>query len=52
MDISEPVDRIHATLAGIGITGARVALARPSLEDVFVSLTKRFAGNEKSASGS
>jgi ABC-type multidrug transport system ATPase subunit len=52
MDISEPVDRIHATLAGIGITGGRVALARPSLEDVFVSLTKRFAGNEKSVSGS
>jgi drug efflux transport system ATP-binding protein len=45
MDINEPVERLKETLAQIGITEGEVALARPSLEDVFVTLTKRYAGN-------
>ena len=45
MSKSAPVDRIRDRLARIGIEDADVTLARPSLEDVFVSLTKREAGN-------
>jgi ABC-type multidrug transport system ATPase subunit len=45
MDASAPLDQINATLQQIGISGAAVTPARPSLEDVFVTLTKRFAGN-------
>jgi ABC-type multidrug transport system ATPase subunit len=41
MDINEPIESLKATLARIGITEAEVAPARPSLEDVFVTLTKR-----------
>ena len=43
MRAGEPLDQIQKTLAKIGITDAEVTPARPSLEDVFVSLTKRFA---------
>src|SRR6185369_10921584 len=45
MDTGEPLERLKTTLSKIGITGAEVALARPSLEDVFVTLTKRQAAN-------
>ncbi|MGA9774155.1 MAG: ABC transporter ATP-binding protein [Blastocatellia bacterium] len=45
MDINKPVEKLKETLAGIGITDAGVTLARPSLEDVFVTLTKRYSGN-------
>lgn len=41
MDINEPIERLKKTLALINITDAEVALARPSLEDVFVTLTKQ-----------
>jgi ABC-type multidrug transport system ATPase subunit len=45
MDSSERLERITDTLEQIGIRGAEVTPARPSLEDVFVTLTKRFTGN-------
>jgi ABC-type multidrug transport system ATPase subunit len=45
MDINEPIERLKETLASIHITDAEVTLARPSLEDVFVTLTKRYASN-------
>jgi ABC-type multidrug transport system ATPase subunit len=45
MDAGEPVERIGTTLAAIGISDAEITPARPSLEDVFVTLTKRQAGN-------
>jgi ABC-type multidrug transport system ATPase subunit len=51
MDASEPLERINETLQQIGISGAEIKPARPSLEDVFVTLTKRFAGNGKLVSG-
>lgn len=51
MDSGERLDRISATLAEIGISEAEVVPARPSLEDVFVTLTKRFAENGKVVSG-
>ncbi len=41
------LDSIEKTLARIGITRAEVVPARPSLEDVFVTLTKRGADNGK-----
>jgi ABC-type multidrug transport system ATPase subunit len=47
IDASEPVDRIRARLEEIGIREAEITPARPSLEDVFVTLTKKFAGNGK-----
>jgi ABC-type multidrug transport system ATPase subunit len=49
MKADEPISRINAALAALGITEAEVALARPSLEDVFVTLTKRHAegGNRR-----
>ena len=52
MDASEPLDRIKLTLEEIGIAEAEVKPARPSLEDVFVTLTKRFAGNGRGVPGS
>jgi ABC-type multidrug transport system ATPase subunit len=52
MDASEPLDRIKLTLENIGIADLEVKPARPSLEDVFVTLTKRFAGNGQSVSHS
>jgi ABC-type multidrug transport system ATPase subunit len=45
MDIDEPIERLKTTLEKIGVTDAEIARARPSLEDVFVALTKRNAGN-------
>src|SRR5262244_337029 len=45
MDSTDRLDRITETLEQMGIRGAEVTAARPSLEDVFVTLTKRFAGN-------
>lgn len=45
MDAGQPLDRITAALERIGIREAEVTPARPSLEDVFVTLTKRYAGN-------
>ena len=47
MDASQRLDRSDETLERIGISGAKVMPARPSLEDVFVTLTKRFSGNGK-----
>lgn len=46
IDINEPLEQLKATLEKIGITGAEVTLARPSLEDVFVTLTKLQAKTE------
>lgn len=45
MDASEPLDRITETLARTGIRETEVTPARPTLEDVFVTLTKQYAGN-------
>jgi ABC-type multidrug transport system ATPase subunit len=47
MDINEPLERLKDTLEKIGITDAEMTHARPSLEDVFVTLTKRQAKNGK-----
>ena len=47
MDAGARFDQINATLEQIGIRGAEVTAARPSLEDVFVTLTKRFTANGK-----
>jgi ABC-type multidrug transport system ATPase subunit len=47
MDESEPIDRIKQELAAIEITDAEINVARPSLEDVFVALTKRRAEEVK-----
>jgi ABC-type multidrug transport system ATPase subunit len=47
MDAREPSESIQATLAQIGITDVEVTLARPSLEDVFVALTKRYSTKGK-----
>ena len=43
MDASDSLDRIRLTLEQIGIADAEVKAARPSLEDVFVTLTKKGA---------
>ena len=52
MDIDEPIERLKAALEKIGITDAVITRARPSLEDVFVTLTKRQADNgRKEAAG-
>ena len=40
MDAREPTERIRETLAAIGIGNVELIPARPSLEDVFVSLTR------------
>lgn len=45
MDSTDRLERITETLEKMGIEGAEITPARPSLEDVFVTLTKRFAGN-------
>lgn len=45
MEADEPLSRIEETLARIGISNLEITPARASLEDVFVSLTKRFSGN-------
>jgi drug efflux transport system ATP-binding protein len=47
MDVNEPIERLKSTLEKIGITDAEVAPARPSLEDVFVTLTKSHSENGK-----
>jgi ABC-type multidrug transport system ATPase subunit len=47
MDAGQPPARILSTLAGIGITDVEVTQARPSLEDVFVALTRRYSTNGK-----
>jgi hypothetical protein len=52
MDANERLDRINSTLAQIGIADAEVTPARPSLEDVFVTLTKRFSVNGHAVPGS
>lgn len=52
MDADEPLDRIKATLEQIGIRDAKVTPAHPSLEDVFVTLTKRYTGNGRQVPGS
>ena len=51
MDLDQPIDRLKSTLEQIGITDAEVAPARPSLEDVFVTLTRRHAENGSGVSG-
>ena len=48
MKENEPVDRIKQDLAAIGIDNADITVARPSLEDVFVALTRRRAENQES----
>jgi ABC-type multidrug transport system ATPase subunit len=45
MDANQAPERIKTTLAQIGITDVEVTPARPSLEDVFVALTKRYSTN-------
>jgi ABC-type multidrug transport system ATPase subunit len=45
MESSEPLDSIERTLGAIGIRDVKTLNARPSLEDVFVTLTKKYAGN-------
>jgi ABC-type multidrug transport system ATPase subunit len=42
LDAREGAERLRETLASAGIAGAEVVLTRPSLEDVFVALTKLF----------
>jgi ABC-type multidrug transport system ATPase subunit len=52
MDIDEPIERLEAALEKIGIEDAVVTRARPSLEDVFVTLTNRQADEgRKGAAG-
>lgn len=43
MEAATPDDAVRATLIGAGVTDALLVPARPSLEDVFVTLTKRHA---------
>jgi ABC-type multidrug transport system ATPase subunit len=43
MRAEEPLESINETLKSIGITDAAVTPARPSLEDVFVTLTRHHA---------
>jgi ABC-type multidrug transport system ATPase subunit len=50
MDKDEPIDRIKQDLAAIDINDAEIAIARPSLEDVFVALTKRHAEDGREVS--
>jgi ABC-type multidrug transport system ATPase subunit len=45
MDEDQPEERIQATLGRVGISEVEVIPTRPSLEDVFVTLTKRYAAN-------
>ena len=48
MDSSAPLERIKESLDRVGIEGAEVTPARPSLEDVFVTLTKANAEDGRS----
>ncbi|HYP27152.1 MAG TPA: ABC transporter ATP-binding protein [Blastocatellia bacterium] len=48
MDSDVPLERIRESLDRVGINGAEVTPARPSLEDVFVTLTKINAENGRS----
>jgi ABC-type multidrug transport system ATPase subunit len=52
MEIGEPIERLRSTLEKIGIKDAEIAHARPSLEDVFVTLTKKQTDNERKGTGS
>ena len=46
-----PIERLKETLARIGINDVEATPARPSLEDVFVTLTRRHAGNGHQGAG-
>ncbi|MFL6216212.1 MAG: ABC transporter ATP-binding protein [Blastocatellia bacterium] len=46
MDVNVPIDELKQTLARIRITDVEATPARPSLEDVFVTLTRRHADND------
>jgi ABC-type multidrug transport system ATPase subunit len=48
MDEGQSPERIQKTLAQIGITDVEITPARPSLEDVFVALTRRYSTDSKS----
>lgn len=45
IDADQPIETINSALARIGITEVEAVVTRPSLEDVFVSLTKRYSSN-------
>jgi ABC-type multidrug transport system ATPase subunit len=47
MDADVGLERLAKRLERIGITDVETTLARPSLEDVFVSLTRRHSANGK-----
>ena len=49
MRAETPAGRVEEVLARVGIHDVETAPARPSLEDVFVSLTRRYAANGKGA---
>jgi ABC-type multidrug transport system ATPase subunit len=49
MDAGVPIERLEETLARIGIHDVEASPARPSLEDVFVTLTRRQAENGSQA---
>ncbi len=51
MDINTPIERLKETLAAIGITDVEATPARPSLEDVFVTLTRRQADDGSKGAG-
>jgi ABC-type multidrug transport system ATPase subunit len=51
MRADEPIESIEKTLAAIGILDVEMVNARPSLEDVFVTLTKKHAGNADKGKG-
>jgi ABC-type multidrug transport system ATPase subunit len=47
MDVDVPIERLRERLARVGINDVEAAPARPSLEDVFVTLTRRHAEDGK-----
>jgi ABC-type multidrug transport system ATPase subunit len=47
MDAAEPTDRIRETLEPLGLSEIEITLTRPSLEDVFVTLTKLVTAKAK-----
>ena len=51
MRAGEPIESIESTLARIGISEVETVNARPSLEDVFVTLTKKHAGEAVRGNG-
>jgi ABC-type multidrug transport system ATPase subunit len=51
MRADEPIESIEKTLAAIGILDVETVHARPSLEDVFVTLTKKHAGDAGKSKG-